>query len=404
MQLTKLFLGFIHNKKTAGMLLVFCTVFSLLVANSPLGETYAHLWHTEVFSRTLEFWINDGLMTVFFLLVGLEIERELYIGELSGAKKAMLPVMAAVGGMLVPALIHFFFNQGTATQNGFGIPMATDIAFSLAILSLLGSRVPGSLKVFLTALAIIDDLGAIVIIALFYSKGISWLYLGLAAFLFAVMLVLNRAKMYRVGVYLVLGTFLWFFMYRSGVHATITGVLLAFAIPFGNGDEKSPSYGLQHHLHKPVAFFVLPLFALANTAIPLPGSFVSTLTTPNSLGIMLGLFLGKPVGIFLFSMLSVASGLCFLPTDIRRRDLLGAGLLGGIGFTMSMFITFLAFTEPEVTDGSKIAIILASILAGLTGFVYLHLSLTTKRQNTTSQQAMVTTLASKPAETSAQMK
>ncbi|HEU4901699.1 MAG TPA: Na+/H+ antiporter NhaA, partial [Flavisolibacter sp.] len=178
MQLTKLFLGFFNSKKSAGLLLVFCTAFSLLLANSPLGDTYTHLWHANVLTRSIEFWINDGLMTVFFLLVGLEIERELYIGELSGVKKAMLPVMAAVGGMLVPALIHFFFNQGTPWQSGFGIPMATDIAFSLAILSLLGNRVPSSLKVFLTALAIIDDLGAIVVIALFYSKGISWLHLG----------------------------------------------------------------------------------------------------------------------------------------------------------------------------------------------------------------------------------
>jgi NhaA family Na+:H+ antiporter len=388
MELTKLFTQFFNSKKAAGLVLVGCTAVSLILANSPLGETYTHLWHTRIAPKPLEFWINDGLMTVFFLLVGLEIEREIYIGELSEVKKALLPVMAAVGGMLVPALIHFFFNNGTPTQGGFGIPMATDIAFSLGILSLLGSRVPASLKVFLTALAIIDDLGAIIVIVLFYSKGLSLLYLGSAAFLFAVMLVLNRARFHVVSVYLILGCILWYLLYRSGVHATITGVLLAFAVPFGNGDEKSPSYGLQHHLHKPVAFIVLPLFALANTAIVLPSSFGSALTSTNSIGIMLGLLIGKPVGIFLFSLFAVVSGLCLLPKELNKSSLFGAGLLGGIGFTMSMFITFLAFTDQASIDSSKIAIIVASVLAGTAGFLWLRSSLEKQEENKRRQSRL----------------
>lgn len=314
-------------------------------------------------------------MTVFFLLVGLEIEREIYIGELASVKKAMLPVMGALGGMAIPALTHFFFNHGSVTQNGFGIPMATDIAFSLAILSLLGNKVPASLKIFLTALAIIDDLGAILIIAIFYSNGISLLYLGLAALLFAIMLVINRLKVHKVSIYLLLGCCMWFCMYRSGIHPTITGVLLAFAIPFGNGDENSPSYKLQHHLHKIVAFLILPLFALANTAIAIPASFTNDLITSNSLGIILGLLAGKPLGIFLFAIIGIAIGWCALPDDIKRKHIFGAGILAGIGFTMSIFITLLAFTDTAKIDSSKIAVIVASVLAGLIGYLWLRFTL-----------------------------
>lgn len=375
MEITKLFAGFFNSEKASGLILIICTALSLVLANSAFGEEYIHLWHSNIQLKPVEFWINDGLMTIFFLLVGLEIERELYIGELSGIKKAMLPVMAAIGGMAVPALIYFFFNYGIATQSGFGIPMATDIAFSLAILSLLGNKVPASLKVFLTALAIIDDLGAIVVIAAFYSKGVSAFYLGMAAVLFALMLVLNRVKFYKIWVYLLLGCILWFCMFRSGIHATITGVLLAFAIPFGNGDEKSPSYNLQHQLHKPVAFLILPLFALANTAITIPSSFAADLATPNSLGIMMGLLIGKPLGIFLFSIIGIVSGLCFMPADIKRKHLFGAGMLAGIGFTMSIFITILAFTDPALINSSKIAIIIASVLSGILGFLWLHFTL-----------------------------
>ncbi|AXY73347.1 Na+/H+ antiporter NhaA [Paraflavitalea soli] len=377
MRLTRLFNEFFHSEKAGGLILVACTVVSLLVANISMGGSYIHLWHESVGGKPVEFWINDALMTVFFLLVGLELERELYIGELADIKRSMLPVFAAIGGMAVPALIHFLFNRGTPAQDGVAIPMATDIAFSLGILSLLGNRVPASLKVFLTALAIIDDLGSILVIAFFYSKGISPLYLGLALGIFAIMIVLNRLRIHQIWLYLGLGVVMWFCMYRSGVHATITGVLVAFAIPFGNGDEQSPSYHLQHVLHKPVAFLILPLFALANTAIAIPASWMEDLGSSNSLGIMLGLLAGKPAGIFLFAMLSVWIGLSKLPLGVRKVHLLWIGLLGGIGFTMSIFITHLAFVDEMLVISSKIAIIMGSVLAGLLGFLSLKVSLKT---------------------------
>ncbi len=379
MKLTKLFNEFFNSEKSAGLILMLCSIVSLLLANSAFGQNYIHFWHIDIFSKSTEFWINDGLMTVFFLLVGLEIEREIYVGELSNIKKSLLPIFAALGGMVFPAIIHFLFNQGTIFQRGFGIPMATDIAFSLAVLSLLGNRVPISLKVFLTALAIIDDLGAIIIIALFYSTGFSFTYFGLSILIFSIMIILNRAKFYKIWVYLILGCLMWFCMYRSGIHPTITGVLLAFAIPFGNGDEKSPSYNLQHSLHKTVAFFILPLFALANTAILFPSSFIGSLTNSNGYGIMLGLLLGKPLGIFIFSILGVTLGLCSIPKEISKKHLIGVGLLAGIGFTMSIFITLLAFSENISIVSSKISVLIASVLAGLLGFLWLYITLPKKK-------------------------
>lgn len=375
MKLTKLFTDFTNSEKAAGILLLICTIISLSISNSHAGNNYAGFWHIKLLNEPIEFWVNDGLMTVFFLLVGLEIERELYIGELSDFKKFLLPVIAAVGGMLVPALIHFAFNSGTGTQNGFGIPMATDIAFSLAILSLLGKRVPVALKVFLTALAIIDDLGAILVIALFYSKGFSIVYFLLAMSLFVFMLILNRLKIYRLWIYLLTGMVMWFCMYRSGIHATVTGVLLAFAIPFGKGDENSISYKLQHKLHLPVAFFILPLFALVNTAIIVPAGVFNEMLSANSLGIILGLVLGKPIGIFLFSVFGIAVGWCVMPQGLKKRHLLWMGFLGGIGFTMSIFITLLAFTEPAIANSSKIAIIIGSLLAAVAGYIGLRITL-----------------------------
>ncbi len=380
MQLKKLFLQFFNSEKAAGLILLFCTAVSLTLANTVWGRQYAHLWHLFVAYKPVEFWINDGFMAVFFLLIGLEIKRELYIGELSSLQKATLPLLAAIGGMLVPALIHFLFNKGTETQNGFGIPMATDIAFSLGILSLLGSKVPSSLKVFLTALAIIDDLGAILIIAIFYSQHISFIYLGSALLLFLFMLLLNKLKVDAVWVYLLIGCGLWFCTYRSGIHATISGVLLAFAIPFRKGSSTAASYRLEHALHKPVSFLVLPVFALANTAILIPASFANNLLTANSLGIALGLLLGKPLGVFLFSQAGVSTGLCVMPDDVKRKHLFGVGLLAGIGFTMSIFITLLAFTDAMIIDSSKIAIILASVLAETLGFIWLNATLSQSKQ------------------------
>ena len=311
-------------------------------------------------------------MSIFFLLIGLEIERELYIGELSSPKSASLPIIAAIGGMATPALFHFLFNSGTATQAGAGIPMATDIAFALGVLALLGNRVPVSLKVFLAALAIIDDLGAILVIALFYQNDFSLLYFALAIGLYGGLLVLNRFGVNRLSAYFIPGIFMWYFMLQSGVHATIAGVLLAFAIPFRNGDENSPSYKLQHFLHRPVAFMIMPLFALANTGIVLAGNWVPELVSLNSLGIFAGLFAGKPLGIALFSLLAVKLGLSQLPEDVQWKHIVGAGFLGGIGFTMSIFITLLAFGTPEIVSSSKISILLSSLLAGAVGFLILY--------------------------------
>jgi Na+:H+ antiporter, NhaA family len=314
-------------------------------------------------------------MAVFFLLIGLELERELYDGELSQFRDALLPISAAAGGVALPALIHLFLNQGTATQAGIGIPMATDIAFALAVLALVGSRVPASLKVFLVALAVIDDLVAIVVIALFYTSDVRGAFLLGALATLAVMAVLNwRYRVQALIPYLVLGAVMWFFTLKSGVHATIAGVLLAFVIPYKakvHGGA-SASFRLEHVLHRPVAFIVLPLFALANTAIVLNSGWVSSLASANSLGIMLGLLLGKPIGIVGLSFVAVALGFARLPLDLAWRHIAGAGLLGGIGFTMSIFIANLAFPDdPALIDSSKMAIICVSVVAGLVGFAWL---------------------------------
>ena len=379
-KLTKLFIEFFESEQVSGIILILCTVTSIVIANSYFGKDYLDFWHTKIgfeiggiaLKYSLEHCINDGLMAIFFLLIGLEIERELYIGELSDLKNSTLPVIAAIGGMATPALLHFLLNRGTETQAGVGIPMATDIAFALGVLALLGSRVPISLKIFLAALAIIDDLGAIIIIALFYVRDFSLLYLVLALVIFTGLLILNRLGVHRLPLYLILGFFMWYFMLKSGIHATIAGVLLAFAIPFARGDEESPSYKLQHFIHKPVAFIIMPLFALANTGIALTGSWIDGLATSNSLGIFIGLFFGKPLGIALFSVLAVKLGLSQLPSDVSWRHIIGAGFLGGIGFTMSIFITLLAFGNPEIIQSSKISILLGSFVSGTVGFLILN--------------------------------
>lgn len=379
MRITQLFKEFFESEKSGGIALIACTVISLGLANSPFGETYHHFWHTLLGGRSIEFWINDGLMTVFFLLIGLEIEREVYVGELSSRKNALLPFLAALGGVLIPALIHWEFNHDTIFQSGVGIPMATDIAFALGILSILGNRVPSSLKIFLTALAIIDDLIAILVIAVFYSTGFSFGYFALAMLIFVVLLAMNRLKVVALWLYILLGIFMWYFMLYSGIHATITGILLAFAIPFGTGEKKSLSYQLQHFLHQPVAFFILPLFAFANTGIIIPPNWSEGLLSTNSLGILLGLMLGKPIGIFLFSWGAVLAGYCVLPGGMRKRHLLGLGVLAGIGFTMSIFITLLAFKDEATVVDSKIAIFLASLIAGVVGYLMLKMTLPRKK-------------------------
>jgi NhaA family Na+:H+ antiporter len=378
MRATKLFKDFFDSEKAGGLVLIGCTILSLTLANSNFGTSYHDFFQAQFAGHSFEHWINDGLMTIFFLLIGLELEREIYQGELSNIKDALLPTFGALGGMIVPAGIFLLFNYGTATQSGAGIPMATDIAFALGILSLLGNRVPTSLKIFLTALAVIDDLGAIIIIAIFYTKTLLWTNLFIALGIFALLLVFNRMKVRNLIPYLIGGVAMWYFMLHSGVHATITGVLLAFAIPFGNGDEKSTSFILQHFLHKPVAFIILPIFALANTAIVFSGDITQTLAENNSLGIALGLIIGKPIGIFLLTFLVVKFGLCKLPTDLNWKSIFGVGLLGGIGFTMSIFLTLLAFDNEIIINNSKLVILISSLTAGLLGFLTLKLTLKTE--------------------------
>ncbi len=374
-KLSNLFNEFFESEKSGGLILVFVTFLSLLLANSPLQDIYINFWRYDIGGHSLTHWINDGLMTVFFLLIGLELEREIYKGQLSKIRNASLPIFGALGGMLIPAGIFLLFNLGTNTKSGAGIPMATDIAFAIGILSLLGNRVPTSLKVFLIALAVIDDLGAIIIIAIFYTNSFVLMNLFIAIGIFGVLLLLNRMKVYKLIPYLFGGVAMWYFMLNSGVHPTITGVLLAFAIPFNDGSKNTPSYKLQHFLHKPVAFFILPLFAMANTCIAIGGNWQSGLLQNNSLGIMAGLLIGKPLGILLFSFIGVSLGFCVLPADLKWKNIFGAGILGGIGFTMSIFITLLAFDNAVIINDSKIAILIASFVAGIIGFLYLKLTL-----------------------------
>lgn len=375
-----LFREFFRSEKAGGFILIGCTIVSLLIANSALSGQYLHFWHSYVdlsfsgieLKYSVEHWVNDGLMTIFFLLVGLEIERELYVGELSSFRNALLPVIAAIGGMLFPALIHYLFNSGTPEQAGFGIPMATDIAFALGILSLAGNRVPVSLKIFLTALAIIDDLGAITVIGLFYTKGFSLVYFLSALLVFLILFISGKKKVYSLLYYTVGGIIMWYCMIKSGVHATIAGVLLAFAIPFHKEDDKNPSYKLQHRLHLPVAFFILPVFALANTAIVFPKELFASLTHHNSLGIISGLVIGKFAGIFLLSFLAVRMGIAKLSGDLNWGLIGGIAFLGGIGFTMSIFITNLAFDNPETITSSKISILAASLVSAIIGLSVLR--------------------------------
>ena len=378
-KLTTLFQEFLESEQASGIILILCTLSAILLANSPAGQDFLNIWHIKLgfdwgalhLRFDLEHWINDGLMSIFFLLIGLEIERELYVGELSDIKNASLPIIAALGGMVAPALVYLIFNWGTDTQNGFGIPMATDIAFALGILALVGKRVPVSLKIFLTALAVIDDLGAIIIIALFYSSDFSLTYLALAAGSFLILLLLNRLGNRQMVLYLLLGFVMWYLIIQPGIHAAIAGVLLAFALPFDRGQEDSISYQLQHQLHKPVAFLIMPLFALANTGIVLAGFSFGNLLSPGTLGIFMGLVIGKPLGIVFFSLLALKLGLSKMPDGMFLRHLIGAGFLGGIGFTMAIFVTFLAFGDTEIAQSSKLGVLLGSMLAGSVGYLIL---------------------------------
>jgi NhaA family Na+:H+ antiporter len=374
--LSNTFNRFFDSEKSGGILLMVCTAASFTIANSYWSENYLAFWQGRIGGLSLEHWINDALMAIFFLLIGLELERELYVGELSDIRNALLPAVAAIGGMLAPALIHFSLNAGTPSQPGFGIPMATDIAFATGVLAMLGNRIPASLKVFVVAFAVIDDLGAIVVIAAVYTAQVSVGYLAAAFAVWGVLLALNRPlRVMSLFPYLVGGALLWFLMLKSGVHATIAGVMLAFAIPFSANDDdrQSPSHQLEHVLHKPVAFLILPLFALANTAIVVEGDWMQRLAGFNSVGIAAGLILGKPLGVTLLCFAAVAMGVCRLPSDLHWPHIMGAGILGGIGFTMSIFITNLAFSGlPDAINDSKMVIVFASLMAGVLGFLWLR--------------------------------
>ena len=366
---------FTRSEQFGGVLLIGCTVVSLALANSPVSDAWIALWHLKLGPLSIEHWVNDALMAVFFLMIGLELERGIYVGALSEWRNALLPAFAAVGGMVAPALVHFAFNAGTEAEPGFGIPMATDIAFALAVMALLGPRIPPALKLFVVAYAIIDDLGAIVLIATVYTSEISATWLALALGTWAALLLLNRTlHVVTLALYLVGGVFLWYCVFRSGIHASIAGVMLAFAVPFSANvpDAESPSHRLERWLHNPVAYVILPLFALANTGVAIDATALNLLGGANSLGIGLGLIVGKPVGIVLMCWLAIVTGLCTLPERVRWSHVAGAGLLGGIGFTMSIFITNLAFAStPAQIASSKIAVLAASLVSGLLGLLWL---------------------------------
>lgn len=359
----------INDSRTLGILLTICTAFSLFLANSGWGGHYTEFWLKEihlpgtvVLPHTIQHWINDLLMAVFFFLVGMEIKRELIEGELKEVKSALLPISGALGGMLVPALLFSLFNRNTQYAGGWGVPMATDIAFSLGIASILGRRVPAALKIFLTALAIIDDLGAIAMIAIFYGSAIQWLYIGLSVLLFLVLYVLGKQKV-AFGLRLVIALFLWYCVFNSGIHATVGGVLFAFTIPMSELSK------LEHTLHKPVNFLILPIFALANTAILLPTDLMGSLQNSLNYGILAGLVIGKPLGILLFCFILVKLGWGQLPNFVNWFEMAGIGMLAGIGFTMSIFISMLAFSDPDIQDVAKIGVLLASLLSVILGAI-----------------------------------
>ena len=375
MAITDTFGRFVKSEQSGGIVLVVSTAIALAFTNSALGPTYLAFWQSSFGGLTLLHWVNDALMAVFFLFIGLELERELYVGELSEPRKALLPAVAAIGGMVAPVLIHYSLNAGTPTQAGFGIPMATDIAFALGAVAVIGNRVPSALKVFLVAFAVIDDLGAIVIIGIFYASNLSVVFLGAAIAVWLLLILFNRVfRLMSLVPYLVGGAVMWFLMLKSGVHSTLAGVMLAFAIPFASRQGvSSPSHRLEHALHRPVAFLILPIFALANAGIVVDSSWSDGLLSTNGLGIALGLLLGKPLGVMALCLAATWIGLCRLPSELRWSHIAGAGILGGIGFTMSIFIANLAYaTDPSVVNASKMAVLVASVAAGIVGILWLR--------------------------------
>ncbi|MCZ4244219.1 Na+/H+ antiporter NhaA [Pedobacter punctiformis] len=369
------FQRFFRSGQVGGFLLLICVAISLIIANTASKQGFETFLQTKLGFGAVNYsilaWINDALMAIFFLLVGLEIKRELLEGELSSVKKASLPVIAALGGMLIPALIYFLFNRGTESVSGWGIPMATDIAFALAIIAMLGKSVPTSLKIFLAALAIVDDLGAILVIAIFYTNQIHFDYLLMAGGIMLILGLMNYFGVKNLFFYLIPGILLWYFIHHSGIHATIAGVLLAFTIPTNNTDVESPLEKLEHFLTTPVNYLIMPVFALANTNITFQKEMISGLCSPLGLGIVVGLFVGKTIGVTFFSWLAVKLKFANLPSGAGWKHVLGLGMLAGIGFTMSIFIALLSFSDPLHILEAKFAILTASVLSGVVGFVFL---------------------------------
>ncbi|MEP6948290.1 MAG: Na+/H+ antiporter NhaA [Ginsengibacter sp.] len=364
--------AFIADSRCVGIILIACTVISLVVSNTGNGELYRNFWNSDLHYGNIPItlphsglkWINDFLMAIFFLFAGMEIKRELLVGELSTFKRAIMPFGAALGGMIVPALIYSSFNINTGFSHGWGIPTATDIAFSIGIASLFGKKVPQSLKIFLMALAIIDDLGAIVVIALFYGNQIKWMFLLIAAIVYGAIWICNYLNVKQGIVQIVLSLLLWYLIFNSGIEASISGVMIAFTIPVNT----LPKF--ENAISRFVNFFILPLFALANTAIMIPPDIVSSLHSSVSIGIMCGLVIGKPIGIFIFSRAMISFKIAKLPTNTNLRQLLGVGSLAGIGFTMSIFTTTLAFQDELFRDIAKISILGSLVLSMVLSWVY----------------------------------
>ncbi|MGN7203799.1 Na+/H+ antiporter NhaA [Pedobacter sp. SAFR-022] len=381
------FKNFFSSTSTSGIILFACLLLSLIIANTSFGPGFDNLLATQIGFETesihlrysLALWINDGLMAIFFLLVGLEIKREVVEGELSSPKKAILPIICAIGGAIVPALIYTFFNGGKPTMHGWGIPMATDIAFALAILALLSDKVPVSLKIFLAALAIVDDLLAILVIAIFYSSELHYMNLVYAAAILGLLFLFNRFGIKNLAFYLIPGVFIWYFVHHSGIHATIAGVLTALTLPTTADDTESPLEKLEHALTVPVNFLIIPIFALANTNIRFEEGMVEGLFTGLGMGIVLGLVVGKPIGIMLIAWLGVKLKISELPEQSRWIHMLGLGLLGGIGFTMSIFISILSFSDPMLVQEAKFSILVGSVLSGFLGYMVLSFSSKSKQ-------------------------
>lgn len=396
-KVTRAIVQFLRLEAAGGIILIVAALVALLMANSPLQGIYQHILNLPVqfrfasldISKNLLLWINDGLMALFFLVVGLEVKRELMNGSLASREKAIFPAIAALGGMLAPALIYLLFNAADpVTRLGWAIPAATDIAFALGVMALLGNRVPTSLKVFLLALAIIDDLGVIIIIALFYTHDVSPAALGVAAAAVALLGYLNWRGVGKTSVYLVVGAVLWTAILKSGVHATLAGVIVGFMIPLKGKCGRRPSEKLEHELHPWVVYLILPLFAFANAGVSLQGVSVQGLSGALPLGVTLGLVLGKPLGIFLFSWVSVKTGIARLPEEIHFRHIFAVSVLCGIGFTMSIFIASLAFSGADETLGvySRLGILFGSTLSAVAGYLLLRRALPVQEKRNESEK------------------